>query len=421
MAEIFDIAIRGGRCFVSGKFLECNIGINGNKIEYIGKKEIEGEIGIDARPNLVLPGFFNAHTHAAMTLLRGYAEGLPLKEWLHKIWEVEKRLKEKDVYWGTMLACLEMVKSGITCFVDMYIHMDGVAKAVGDVGLRAILGYGMVDRGDEELAEKELKVALEFISNWRDKNGITCIFAPHAPYTCSPEFLREVSKLSDELGVMKHIHVSETAWEVREVKEKYGYRPVELLHEIGFLDDRTTIAHAIWLNDRELDLLVKDRVSVVHCPSSNMKLSSGIARVAEMLERGINVCLGTDGAASNNTLNIIFEMRVASLLQRLRGKFVSSIDLLKMATSNGYRAFDLPGGSLEEGKLADIVIVKKNLSYNPVYKLEDSIVHASLGCEVDTVIIDGNLILDGGNIITIDEERVLSNIENRLSSIFNKY
>ena len=189
---MFDLAIKNGVCFIEGKFIEANIGIEQNKIKYVGKKDIKGEIEINAHSKFVLPGLFNAHTHLAMTLFRGYAEDLPLMDWLEKkIWRAEKKLTPNDVYWGSMLGIIEMIRTGTTAFSDLYIYMDEVAKAVGESGIRAVLCYGMADRGDEEKAKKELKIGTEFIENWNGAfNGrIKAIYGPHAPYTCTPEFL----------------------------------------------------------------------------------------------------------------------------------------------------------------------------------------------------------------------------------------
>jgi len=195
-----DIVIRNGLCFVNGKFTECSIGVDGNRITHVAKEVEKGEIEINASGCIVMPGCFNAHTHAAMTLMRGYAEGLPLREWLGKIWELEARLDDEAVYWGTMLACVEMLKSGVTAFSDMYIHMDAVAEAVGEAGMRAVLGYGMADRGDEERAKKELEAGVDFAEKWNGsfEGRIKTMLTPHAPYTCSPEFLKRVGEVAVE-------------------------------------------------------------------------------------------------------------------------------------------------------------------------------------------------------------------------------
>ncbi len=421
---MFDIAIKNGVCFVDGRFVEANIGIEGNVIAYVGKEEIAGDLEIDASGKFVLPGLFNAHTHLAMTLFRGYAEDMPLMDWLEKkIWRAERKLTPQDVYWGSMLGILEMLKTGTTAFSDLYIHMDEVAKAVGETGIRAVLCYGMADRGDKEKAERELKIGTEFILNWNNAfNGrIKAIYGPHAPYTCTPEFLREVKLKANELKTLVHIHVSETRQEVEDVRRRYGKTPVRLLDDLGFLDEKTVIAHGIWLDREEMEILSRRGVSVVHCPVSNLKLASGIARVVEMLEFGINVCLGTDGAASNNTYNMFEEIKLTSLLQKVitgRADALRAKDVLSMATSNGYRAYGINGGELKQGMLADVITIDRGrFNYCPVYDPLHSIVYASYGCEVSHVIVDGELIVEDGIVLTMDEDRVISKVE-RLKNKF---
>ncbi len=415
---MFDIAVKNGLCFIDGEFVEANVGIEGNTIAYVGKDDIAGDIEIDAKSKFVLPGLFNAHTHLAMTLFRGYAEDMPLMDWLEKkIWRAERKLTPNDVYWGSMLGILEMIRTGTTAFSDLYIHMDEVAKAVGETGIRAVLCYGMADRGDEEKAKRELKIGTEFIKNWDNAfNGrIKAIYGPHAPYTCTPEFLIKIKEKANEIGTLVHIHVSETKHEVEEIKKRYGKTPVRLLDEIGFLDDNTVIAHGIWLDDEELKILKERRVSVVHNPVSNLKLASGIARVKDMLEIGINVCLGTDGAASNNTYNLFEEIKMTSLLQKVitgKADALHAKDILLMATRNGYRAYKMNGGEIKQGMLADIILIeKRRFNYCPSYDPLHSIVYASYGCEVTHTIVDGKLIMEDGIVLTMDEDRVLDKVE----------
>jgi len=405
-----DIVIRDGLCFVEGKFIECSIGVDGNKITHVAKEVERGEIEIDASGCIVMPGCFNAHTHAAMTLMRGYAEGLPLKEWLEKIWELEARLDDEAVYWGTMLACVEMLKSGVTAFSDMYIHMDAVAEAVGEAGMRAVLGYGMADRGDEERANKELEIGVDFAEKWNGsfEGRITTMLTPHAPYTCSPEFLRKVAEISREKGILKHIHFSETLWEVKEIKKKFGKRPAELLDSLNFLDSNTVLAHAVWLSDREIKILAERGVSVAHCPTSNLKLSSGIAKVAELIEIGINVSIGTDGAASNNMLCVLSDARIGALLQNLRGKSLNPVQWLKMSTENGYKAYKLNGGKIAEGYLADLAVFSKTCRNSPMHNpaamlfVENQAIH---------VLVDGVLVMEDGILVNVEEEKVIEKAE----------
>ncbi len=407
-----ELVIKNGLCMIVDEFIGCNVGIDGEKITYIGRQDIQGDVMLDASNHLVLPGMFNSHTHAAMTLFRGYAEGLPLKSWLERIWKLESMLNAEDVYWGTMLACIEMLKTGTTCFADMYIFMDMVAKAVAEVGIRAVLGYGMADRGDDAKARQELDIGVRFIREWNNTyNGrIRCMITPHSVYTCTPDFLRVLTK--QPYNVVKHIHVAETRWEIEEVRKNYGKTPVQLLDEIGFLDSKTVIAHGVWLSEEDMRILKDRGVSVAHCPSSNLKLSSGIAPVKEMLEKGINVCIGTDGAASNNMLNMFLETRLAALLQLYRG-CNDVTGFIRLSTINGYRAYGMEGGELKTGNLADIILVEKKPWHFPSYNPTNSILFASTGMEVTHTIVGGEIVVESGEVVTVDEDRVLRKVEAR--------
>ena len=410
------IAINDALCWVNGEFTRASIAMDGNIISKISKQKLKGEITFDGGDLIAIPAFFNAHTHAAMTLLRGIAEDLELNSWLKNVWKVERKLGRKEIYWGTMLGIAEMIKSGIAGFSDLYIHMDEVAKAVGEAGVKAVLCYGMADRGDEEKARRELEIGEKFIKDWNDAfdGRIKAIFGPHAPYTCTPEFLKSVKEKADELETMIHIHVSETEWEINEIRSRYGKTPVELLNEIGFLDRRTVIAHAVWLSDEELEILRERNVSIVHNPTSNLKLSSGIARVREMIEHGINVALGTDGAASNNSYNMFFEMKIASLCQKIkymRADAVRAEDVFRMATENAYSAYGMRGGRIEEGYLADVALLSKSASFYPAYNPLHSIVYSANGEEVQHLIVNGELIMEDREILSFDEEKVFRKVE----------
>ncbi len=411
-----SIAINNAHCYINGEFTRACVGIDGSTITEVSKEKLEGEITFSGEGLILIPAFFNAHTHAAMTLLRGIAEDLELNSWLKNVWRVERKLGRKEIYWGTMLGIAEMIKSGIAGFSDLYIHMDEVAKAAGEAGVKAVLCYGMADRGDEEKAKKELEIGEKFIRDWNNayEGRIKAVYGPHAPYTCTPEFLKVVKERADELNTMIHIHVSETEWEVNEIKSRYGKTPIKLLDDIGFLDENVVIAHGVWVDDEELEILRKRKVSVVHNPASNMKLSSGIARVKEMIELGINVALGTDGAASNNSYNMFFEMKIASLCQKIRymrADAVKAEDVFRMATENGYSAYGMRGGKIKEGYPADIAILSKSASFYPPYNPLYSIVYSASGEEVQHLIVNGQIIMEDREILTFDEEKVLRKVE----------
>ncbi|RUM34902.1 MAG: N-ethylammeline chlorohydrolase [Archaeoglobus sp.] len=412
------VVITGGTCLVRGTFIKADIliedGIIKDITKMISKVLKEDAEVLNAERCLVVPAFFNAHTHVAMTLLRCAVEDVPLMDWLREVWRAESRMNEKDVYTGAMLGIAEMIKSGIACFSDQYLHMDGVAKAVEESGIRAVLGYGMIDMDDEEKRKKELKETVRFVEKWKNKQRITLTVDPHSPYTCSEELLVESIKLSQKYNLPLHIHVAETKDEVRMVKERTGKTPVKYLNDLGFFSQKVIAAHCVWVDDEELTILAKNGVSVAHCPVSNMKLGSGIARIAEMVDAGVNVCLGTDGAASNNSLSIIGEMKFAALLQKLRNvKIVRAEEVFKMATKNGYMAYGLRGGELEEGYLADITILRKGLSYTPLYNPFYSIVYSSYGFEVRDLIVDGKVLMKNCDLMTVDEERLMDEAERR--------
>jgi len=414
---MYDLSIKGGLCLINNTFIEANVGVQGNRIAYVGKEDVRGELEINANKKLVMPGLFNAHTHLAMTVLRGYVEDLPLMEWLGKVWDLEAKLTPRDVYWGSMLGILEMIKTGTTAFSDMYFHMDEVAKAVGETGIRAVLSYGMIEGGNEGKGRKELKIGMEFIKEWDGAfNGrIKAVFGPHAPYTCSPDFLMKVKEEAERLDTLVHIHVSETRNEFDEMGNKYGKTPVKFLEDIGFLSNRVVAAHAVWVEDEEIEIMRRRRVSVVHNPVSNLKLASGIARVREMLKAGVNVCLGTDGAASNNTYNMFEEIKLTSLLQKVstaRADALKASEVLQMATRNGYRAYRIEGGELKEGMLADVILLDaRGFNYHPLFNPLYSIVYASYGCEITHVIVDGELLMDDRDVLTMDEEKVVDKAE----------
>lgn len=385
----------------------------------------EGEFDkvIDGTGMVAMPGLVNAHTHAAMTLMRGYADDLPLMEWLEtKIWPLEDKLTGEDIYWGTMLCILEMIKSGTTCFADMYFHMDQVARAVEETGIRASLSRGMIGVGPE--AELAIEQSRQLVQDWHGQadGRIQMMLGPHAPYTCPPDYLKRVVSLARELNVGIHIHVSETLTEMNNIKAQYGKTPVQVLEDAGVFEVPVLAAHCVHLTDEDIEVLARHRVGVAHNPQSNMKLASGIARVTDMQAAGITVGLGTDGAASNNDLNMIEEMRTAALLQKVVGlnpQALPAYKALEMATVNGARALGFSDvGMLKPGMKADIILVDlKKPHLWPRHDVVAHLVYAAQASDVDTVLVNGKVLMEGRQLVGIDEKKIMETVQARVEEL----
>jgi 5-methylthioadenosine/S-adenosylhomocysteine deaminase len=369
---------------------------------------------IDGTNKAALPGFINTHTHAAMTLLRGYADDLPLMEWLqNKIWPLEDRLTAEDIYWGTLLANIEMIKSGTTAFADMYFHMDAAARAVEQSGLRGILSRGMIGVGPE--SELAISQSRELFHQWHGaaQGRITFMLGPHAPYTCPPDYLKRVIDLADELQTGIHIHLAETRGEFEDIMGQYGKSPVALMNDIGLFEHRVLAAHCVHVTPDDIAILAAKQAGVAHNPESNMKLASGIAPAPQMLEAGIAVGIGTDGASSNNNLDMLQEMRSCALLHKVNTfnpTIVPAGQALEMATVNGARALGLEKetGKLEAGMKADIILVSLSEPHmTPRYDILANIVYAGQASDIVTVLVDGKIIMEDRIIKTLDEQEVL--------------
>jgi len=404
--------------------------LEGDRIAKVGEEiKVKADVVIEAKGMAVLPGLVNAHTHSPMTLFRGFADDMELDPWLReKIWPVEARLKAEDCYAGALLACAEMIKSGTTCFADMYFFMEKVAEAVGKSGLRASLSHGMIELGIPERGEEELRKGEKLVREYHGSFGgrIRTMFGPHAPYTCSPEFLRRVGEKAREYGVGIHLHLSETEREVREVKKRYGKSPVRLLHSLGLLGSGLLAAHCVWMEEEEIELIARTGTRPVHNPTSNLKLASGVSPVPSMLERGIPVALGTDGAASNNSLDMFQEMKFAALVHKGWERDPTRMPaerVLEMATLHGAMALGLEReiGSLEEGKKADLILVNlRHPRLFPVHNVISQLVYASSGEVVDTVVVDGRILMRNRNLLSLREEEVLKMAEEASSRLFEE-
>jgi 5-methylthioadenosine/S-adenosylhomocysteine deaminase len=413
-----DLCVRNGYVLADGTVREADVGVRDGDVAALGDVG-SADREIDASGCVVMPGLINAHTHASMTLLRGYADDLPLEEWLEeRIWPVEAQLEPDDIAAGARLAALEMIRTGTTAFADMYFAMDEVAGVVEESGLRGVLGYGIItaDKG-EDAAREELDRGVAFAREYDGaaEGRVRTMLTPHAPYTCDDETLAEAAERARELGVPLHTHLNETAAEVDEYVAETGQRPAHHLDELGCWRGRAYVAHGVHLDEAERARLAERDVGVAHCPSANMKLASGAAPVADLLAEGATVCLGTDGAASNNTLDMFSEMRHAALLAKLRESDASALPaerVLSMATRDGARALGFPTGAVEPGRPADLAIVDLDAPHlAPRHDLVSHLVYAATGADVTTTIVDGKVLMAEGDVKTLDEAAVIADAQ----------
>lgn len=382
---------------------------------------------IDAEGKILLPGLVNTHTHLSMTLFRGLADDLSLDSWLNDhIWPMEANLNGEYCYIGALLAAVELIKSGTTTLSDMYFYMEDVVRAIDDAGLRAVLSYGMIDFGDAERRQAEIEQNLTLFKNCNGMadGRIKVFFGPHSPYTASEELLIKVRELADEYNMGIHIHVSETQKEIDDVSAEKGLRPFEYLEKIGFLGPDVLAAHCVWLSDEEIEIIKKHDVKVSHNPCSNMKLASGVSPVSKMIDKGICVSIGTDGASSNNNLDLIEELKTASLLQKvstLDPKVLSSDEAIEMATIKGAEALGLDSeiGSVEVGKKADLILIDTN-SANMVpdsSSLSSNVIYSANGSNVDTTICNGKILMENKKLTTLDEQEIYAKAKQAIKEL----
>jgi 5-methylthioadenosine/S-adenosylhomocysteine deaminase len=366
---------------------------------------------------IVMPGLVNGHSHAAMTLLRGVADDLALMDWLNNyIFPAEVEFVDAEfVRIGTELACWEMIRGGTTTFVDMYYYPDTIAETVDSCGMRALISATVIDQRspDAEDAADSISKGSSFIERWQGKNSrITPIFGPHANYTLNAEQLQATRAAAMKFGVPISIHVSESPFEFQYSQDTFGMTSIELLESIGFFEGPTIAAHVVWPTEVEIPILADRKVGVIHNPTSNMKIASGISPVADMLEAGVRVGLGTDGAASNNDLDMWEEMRLAAFLQKveqMNPEVLSAETVLRMATSGGATAIGLGDeiGSLETGKRADLIQVAfDDVHHVPTYDVVSHLVYVNDEQDVASVIVDGVVLMKDRQMLTIDTDRV---------------
>ena len=400
-----SILIKNVKIVDANKNIRGDVYIEDNKITEVGEiKNSKHDVVIDGRDKAVIPGLINMHTHAAMVLFRSYADDMPLMEWLNnKIWPLEAKLTAKDIYHGTKLACLEMIKSGTTTFNDMYFEVEAIAKAVEEIGIRACISSAFIDFFDAERLKERLKRVEQDLKKLKEFKNVIPAIGPHAPYTVSIDGLKASIELANKYDALIHFHLAETEMEIREFKDKYGKGVVEVLDEIEFLNARLTAAHSVWLSEEEIKMMAKRSVNVAHCPTSNMKLCVGNAlNYSAMKKYGLNVCLGTDSAASNNNLDMFEEMKFAALLQKYHYNnptILNAKEAFEMATVNGAKALGIKAGLIEPDYLADLVIIDLKKPYiMPGHDLISDMVYSVKGDCVETVIIDGRIVMENGKV-----------------------
>jgi len=402
-----------------------SISIENDTIRSVGEStSTSADLVLDGQGKIALPGLINAHTHLSMTLFRGFADDMQLQEWLEKkIWPLEAKLTDEACYVGALLGSAEMIMSGTTSFVDMYFHMEDVARAIAEAGLRGFLSYGLIDLFDSAKAQKEREGTQKFFDYVRKLNNPRIRFAlgPHAPYTCSVETLLWAKDFAERNDAILHIHVAETRREQADCQKQHGMRVVEYLDKMGVLSRKMLAAHCVWLTKSEVELLAKSGARVAHCPVSNMKLATGgVAPLPEMFEAKMPVALGTDGAASNNSLDMFETMKICALLHKAHRwdpTVMNAQKVLDLATIEGARALgaDREIGSVETGKRADIILMNiDSPNMRPIHGkdtvVSDLVYSASSG-NVDTTIVDGRVLMRNRQIETFNLREVLSRSE----------
>ena len=386
------------------------------KIEKDIDKEIDVDEKINAKNMLVMPGLVNTHTHLAMSIFRGYKTDKKLMDWLENaIFPVEDKLKPEDIYWNSYLSCLEMIKSGTTTCNDMYLGMNKTLEAINDTGLRAVVAWCIKDDSIKDKVEQTREYAKRYNN---DENGKIRIYvSADAPHTCNPDTIKLCVDLAKELNTGIHIHLAETIDEETKIKSRYDKRSTEYLNDLEVFDVPVVLAHGIYVSDSDIEILKKIKGGISHNPISNCKLSSGICDVVKLRKNGINIGLGTDGIGSTTTMDMFEEMKTAAYLQKVNTMEPSSIsayDILKMATIEGAKVLGMENeiGSLEPGKKADMIFIKTDkLHMCPANDVCANLVYSSNGADVESVMIDGKVIMQNRKMLNLDEEQVMRQVK----------
>lgn len=407
-----------------------DIGLQDKRIAFVGEAPPEFQVDdvIDGYNHVAVPGFFNAHCHAPMTFERGWAEDLPLDRWFNeRVWVAESALTPDDVYWGAALAACEMIRSGGVAFNDHYFYMDRVAEVVAQSGMKATLTWCQFGIGADKEIGADLAGTLRFVDRWQGQadGRLRAVLGPHSPYVCPPEFLREVSALARERGLPLHIHLAESQEQVDNSLAAHGLTPAAHLEACGVFDGPCVAAHALCLTNEDVQILARRGVSVAHCPITYLKLAMGVNDLGRLTAAGVNVALGTDGPGSNNDMDMKAVIRFTALLQKHQRRDAEALpgdQPLRMATANGARAMGFPeSGALEPGRAADLILLDFDRPHlYPRHDLVANLVHAARGSDVTHVIVDGRLIYRNGELLTLDEDRIMAEAERHARRMVNQ-
>ena len=418
---------------------ECNVYIEDDTIKAVieteKKKDYRAPFSdktadkvISGKNRLLLPGLINAHTHIYMNFMRGCADDVSFHQWLTKnIYPIEEQMTEEDVFWGTQLGLLEMIESGTTGFIDMNLNMETCCDAIAQAGLRGIVSRGLVGSGPKDKgAIKRIKETMEAREKYLDNELIEVCMGPHAPYSCEEELQRYIAELALEYNMKVNMHLSESRKEVADITKKYGVSPIALAERCGLFANRAIAAHCVHLSTEDLKILSKNKVTVASNPVSNMKLGNGLAPIPEMIKKGVNVALGTDGAASNNTLNLFHEMSVMALIHKgatEQAQCISAKETLRMVTTAGAKAMgkEYEIGSVEAGKKADLILMNTDTaSFMPRNDYIGCLAYSCNGSEVDTVIVNGKILMENREVQVLDKEKIFFETEKTMNRIIKK-
>ena len=397
--------------------------IEENRIKYIGKNLSQSaDYIIDGTGKILMPGLINTHTHLPMSIFKGYKDDKSLMDWLNNaIFPVEDKLQSDDFYYNSCLSILEMIKSGTTTCNDMYFGTERIIDAIEKMGIRANVSWCITDGSINDKPEKTREYVKKYNSeDYRIKVWVSL----HAPYTCSPETVKLCVELAKELNTGIHVHLAETMDEEKTIKEKYGKTPTEYLNDLNVFDVKTILAHGIYLSDSDIDILKNKDTGIAHNPISNCKLASGICNITKLHENGLNVGIGTDGSGSTTTLDMFEEMKTAAYLQKIRSlnpTEIKAYDILKMATIEGAKVLGLENdiGTIEEGKKADIILIDINKPHlYPSNDIATNLVYSANGSDVETVIIDGKIVMQDRKVNCIDEKDLYEKIGQNLGRLF---